>query len=111
MTLLETIGIRLFEQQNSHLLHLLFEQMNQGLTGLRAPQAASLLCDCGAPGTWSVQLTWRGENLPHAKTALGRHLAESVRPFGLVHHSVWLAFADKQVFTGQPSRPGGQYEA
>jgi hypothetical protein len=111
MLLLETISVRLFEPQNSHLVLLLFNQMNQGLTQLAMPERASLLHNCSLNGDWTLQLTWPGKNLPKTKTALGRHLAESFRSIGLVHHTVWQALSATAFDIERQQAKGGEHEA
>ena len=110
MTLLEAISVRLYEPQNSHLVQLLFRQLDQGPADADKPDAASLFHSCSVPGDWTMQLIWLGNDLPKTKTALGRHLAESFRSIGLVHHTVWQAFPAAMFNSEQQAMRGGQDE-
>ncbi|MCB2185529.1 MAG: hypothetical protein KQJ78_03880 [Deltaproteobacteria bacterium] len=107
---METISIRLFEPANAHLVLTIFQQMDHCPAGLHQPFSAALLGNCSIPGDWTMQLTWRGDNLPPAKTALGWHLAESFRFIGLVHHSVWQGYSEKAFDHLPPSKRGEQNE-
>ena len=93
MTLLETVSVRLFEPRNAHLVQLLFKQLDQGPGDADQPDAASLFFSCNVPSDWIIQLTWLGNDRPKAKTTLGRHLSESFRSIGLVHHTVWQGYS------------------
>ncbi len=92
MILLETISVRLFEPQKAHLVRLLFSEVEQGAAGWDAPEKAFLFQSCDIPGDWNVQLVWNDDNLPKAKTSLGRHLTEYFRNLGFVHHTVWQTY-------------------
>jgi hypothetical protein len=38
----------------------------------------------------SIHLCWESRDAEKDGSPLGLHLAEALKPFGLVHHSVWL---------------------
>lgn len=92
MRLLETISVRLFEPGKAQQIQLVFSQIKQGAGGVHLPDEAFLFSSCTVPGDWTMQLTWLGDDLPKAKTALGRQMADTFRSIGLVHHTIWQSF-------------------
>lgn len=93
MALLEVISVRLFEPKKARLIQLLFSDIEQGLPGETTPEKAFLYQSCDITGDWNVQLLWADDTLQKMKTPLGRHLAEFLRTFGFVHHTMWQTFS------------------
>lgn len=92
MRLLETISIRLFDSCNSQMITMVFSQIRQQSASVDFLEDSFLFSSCTVPGDWTLQLTWMGDDLPKAKTALGRQLADTFRYIGLVHHTIWQSF-------------------
>jgi hypothetical protein len=55
-----------------------------GLVGIKIYRHASLETD------WSVHLFWESERLEQNGSSLGLHLAQALKEFGLVDHSIWV---------------------
>jgi hypothetical protein len=55
-----------------------------GLVGIKTYRHASLEMD------WNVHLFWESERPEQNGSNLGLHLAQALKEFGLVDHSIWV---------------------
>lgn len=64
-------------------------QKNTERKGLRE---ASVSSDASVPGCFALRLFWDTDSPQSKGSLLGMSLAQSLKVFGLVNHSVWIEF-------------------
>jgi hypothetical protein len=67
-------------------------QKNPDLQGLRE---AAVLSHATVPGCFALQIFWDTHDPQPSGSSLGMSLAQSLKTFGLVDHSVWIEVGSK----------------
>lgn len=83
------------EQTTEHELTVLARevQKNPDPQGLREAAVSS---HATVPGCFALRLSWDTDDPQSRGSLLGIHLAQSLKAFGLVDHSVWIEAGDKE---------------
>ena len=87
MKWLEVIKLRSARKDPEFLKELLasIDEFSQsGLVGMKTYHHAALETDLG------IHLHWESEKLEQNGSTIGLHLAQALREFGLIDHSIWV---------------------
>lgn len=85
----EIISIRLSQRKNVPMVRKIYRSIMTSITGAEATMDAVLYTNARVETDWSIHIFWEYHKVPAEKTTLGLRLAETLRSFGLVNHSVW----------------------
>ena len=92
MRWLETIKVQSAtgeEKATKNELSILVREIRKN-TERKGLQEASVSSDASVPGCFALRLFWDTESPQHRGSLLGMSLAQSLKTFGLVDHSVWI---------------------
>jgi len=92
MRWLETIKVQSAigkEKTTENELSILVREIRKN-TERKGLQDASVSSDASVPGCFALRLFWDTESPQHRGSLLGMSLAQSLKTFGLVDHSVWI---------------------
>lgn len=89
MIWIEIISVRLSHGKDAQMVQDIFRNIPRSGTGTRSSIDAALYVDMRVETDWSIHICRDSENMPAQKSDLGLFMAEALRSFGLVNHSVW----------------------
>lgn len=90
MKWLEVIHLRSAEQ-NSDLLNAVLDQLVDDIRKEREPLQINLFKRVNLDSDVCLQLCHESEQVKLIGSRLGMHLAEALKTFGMVNHTVWVA--------------------